>query len=106
MPRPRFTTLQLLLVTTLAALLTGLFTSAWALRPIWVMDEIQPDPGRPVIHPKTGAWTVHHSISQHDLIPINERIMNGGAFCGAFAIWAAVWGIVRKLPRQSLPKNG
>jgi hypothetical protein len=110
---PRFTTLQLLLVTTLAALLAGLLVSAWRMRSTWYMAT---SPG----HSATKIYRGEH-VSLPSEIPLalttTERLyvfrlfglrivplLPAAMFTSGFAIWAAAWGIVRKRTRESLAK--
>jgi hypothetical protein len=102
---PRFTTLQLLLITTMAALVAGLFTSAWRWQPVWVLaDIIHSDaPAAGSASPLGHFWVTEVYT---DAIPIKARAAPMAAFIASFAVWAVVWGIVRKRGRESLAKNG
>src|SRR5262245_49485850 len=102
---PRFTTLQLMLLTTLAALLAGLFTSAWKLRPVWVLAD--------VIHsdapPAGSANPINHFWVKEiyrDAIPIEARAAPMAAFIVGFAPWALVWGVARRRGRDALRRTG
>src|SRR5438067_13224487 len=100
---PRFTTLQLLLVTALAGLVAGLVTSSWKWG--WILVDIDDvGPGE----------SPHQWLSRSELgsafqqyiyvggVPIDMRIVPTATFIVGFAVWAAIWGIARKRGRESL----
>src|SRR5436305_11969109 len=101
---PRFTTLQLVLRMTLAALVAGLFTSAWKWRPVWTLVEVTcpnsavPQPGPIQVFAERRLYA--------DAIPLSARAGPMAACIVGFAVWAAAWGIVRKRGRESLAKIG
>jgi hypothetical protein len=101
---PRFTTLQLGLITTLAALLAGLFTCAWKWRPVWVLAAVvHPEPAIQIFSDPY-ELTVEHRFYT-DAISAKTRLAPMAAFVVGFVAWAAVWGVVRKRRRESLAKK-
>jgi len=102
---PRYTTLQLVLLTTLAALVAGLFTSAWKWRPVWVLaDVIHSDaPPADSANPIDHFWVKE---IYRDAVPIEARAAPMAAFIVGFATWALVWGVARKRGRDALAKKG
>ena len=98
---PRFNTLQLLLVTTLAALLAGLFTSAWRWHPVWVLtDTIYSQPSVADANGAVEVTTVQRWYT--DAIPLSSRLTPIGSFVASFVAWAVVWGLTRSRGRESL----
>src|SRR4029079_17687847 len=98
---PRFTTLQLGLITTLAALLAGLFTCAWKWRPVWVLAAVvHPEPAIQIFSDPY-ELTVEHRFYT-DAISAKTRLAPMAAFVVGFVAWAAVWGVVRKRRREFL----
>jgi len=101
---PRFTTLQLGLITTLAALLAGLFTCAWKWRPVWVLaDVIYFD--APLAGSGDAVEYLWNKQNYIDAVPMRARAAPMAAFVVGFVAWAAVWGVVRKRGRESLAKK-
>jgi hypothetical protein len=101
---PRFTTLQLVLITTLAALVAGLFTSAWKWRPVWTLVEVT-HPNSAV--PQPGPIQVFTERRLYaDAVPLSARAVPMAASIAGFAAWGVAWGIVRKRGRESLAKIG
>lgn len=103
MPRPRFTTSQLILITTLAALIAGLFTSAWKWQPVWALADVTHSPPTETASPIEHFWVKEIYV---DAIPITVRIVPIAAFIMSFTLWATLWGIVSKRVRESLARNG
>src|SRR6478752_17265 len=101
---PRFSTLQLLLLTTLAALLTGLITVALQWRPRWIEVEIAHTKNIMPTGGVVATWE-RQVYASMDAIPATARIPPMAAFIVALAIWAAIWGVVRKRGRESLAKE-
>src|SRR5690349_24797427 len=99
---PRFSTLQLVLLTTLIALLTGLFTSAWRLRPQIGFAVRHNGPCEILVRSGQSIWLVEDG--RMPLIPIQARLVQIASPLLALAFWAAAWGIVRKRSQQSLTK--
>jgi hypothetical protein len=104
---PQFTTLQLLLLTTIAALLVGLFTTAWQLRPRFFLRDGDPTPYVFVKSPiKPFSDLYRFDEGRVFLIPITRRLAPVSTFIGGLTAWAIAWGIVRKRSRESLAANG
>jgi hypothetical protein len=100
---PRFTTLQLLLITTLAALLAGLFTSAWPCGYLMIVD-LAPGASDPV-----PSWRGDFVLKLGETtfvgaVPLSRRTVTALCFIGCFGTWGAAWGIARKRGRESLAK--
>src|SRR5437762_14088360 len=104
MPRPRFTTLQLLLLTTLVALLAALFTSAWRLQPQLSFGILRDGPCQIRVVSGESSWLIRDG--DLPMIPIHARVAQIAPSLFALAMWAAAWGIVRNNSRQSLTIAG
>ncbi len=104
---PQFTTMQLLLLTTLAALLAGLFTTAWRMR----ADLILSLDFAPLVvikytpRPISKEYLYYVKDAPGILALISARLLQIALFISSFASWSAAWGIVRKRGRESLAKN-
>jgi hypothetical protein len=104
MQLPRFNTLQLLLVTTLAALLAGLFMSAWEWHPVWVLTGVVES--MPTVIDANGALEITTVERWYtDAIPLSKRGTPIAFFIASFVIWAGIWGMVRKRSRGSFAKK-
>src|SRR5436190_20410423 len=109
MPRPRFTTLQLLLVTTLTGILVGLFMSAWQWGPHWVLvdvDDVAPSESHQQLRLTSEFGLIWQREIYAGMFPANVRIVPISAFISVLAMWSVVWGIVLKRGRESLAKKG
>jgi hypothetical protein len=85
MRRARFTILELFFATTFAAMLIGLFMSAWR------------------VNATRSAILVAHLVEDQTAIEIGLPLIPAVTFIVGFAALAGAWGVVRRRHQESLP---